>query len=786
MASFELKLGERKNGRDEEKQVQEPMFVGALVSQLGVPAVASISGVLVSYAISLLPWCAKYDEWPILIRTCVCGTGWEIEPHSNDLMSNGLVLGVTVGEFHEIVSGVPGQAKNATTMTEVHDHTVQKMLSLGLLPFLHFVFNMSSWLMHVQSFGWFASWGALALGFMMPLVHIGVTAILVSELGAKQTYFYRLDFCAWLVCCGLFVGFLEPMRKKSIHYLKEKKARKKAKQLAKERMRSHRLEAPTGPSTRARGANLGGGGDSKDEQWELELNSRPRRRKRKLKHRRAPVMMFGLVVFSTFFAEYLMPPVFWRFRDVKLFNWEFMSFPVLYCVVIHPSLKVNVDTAFRLCYMDCVKLRARGTRMVTFWYFFSSAAMAMHLRNTMALMQNADSQIFVIIAVALIEIIGRSSAVWRRRINYIIFKIDIREEWGAVLDSLTYKAVIDSSVEISAIIMQGFAGYYSAKYPKVFLTGNRNFAYNNVVLALTVEIMVFLVSSYFERMEKLDLEKYWKKLTATMITNEIVLIIFAQLAALSSVAAGPDAPSIFAPTGDLGNDDPTLVVVVVLVLCILSGIGCVAVTFIREQNKKIVDDGKIRRGISLDSVHDGDHELGTSTTRRKMSYSIMYQVSAMSGRTDFTSSSSRRVSRGSSLRMSRPAVDDGSGKTWIGVAEVLGEDNGILGAFCCPCYLLYQCCTQRSSRPFDEPMTSGATEKCADDSPATQGGSSQAENGRSTRKVVPSVDTEKIAEAFEGDLAKEPRTPNTPNTRKSVPTTPSSVVPIISLSKAIE
>jgi hypothetical protein len=50
-------------------------------------------------------------------------------------------------------------------------------------------------------------------------------------------------------------------------------------------------------------------------------------------------MMFGLVVFSTFFAEYLMPPVFWRFRDVKLFNWEFMSFPVLYCVVIHPSLK---------------------------------------------------------------------------------------------------------------------------------------------------------------------------------------------------------------------------------------------------------------------------------------------------------------------------------------------------------------------------------------------------------------------------------------------------------------
>jgi hypothetical protein len=58
---------------------------------------------------------------------------------------------------------------------------------------------------------------------------------------------------------------------------------------------------------------------------------------------------------------------------------------------------VNVDTAFRLCYMDCVKLRARGTRMVTFWYFFSSAAMAMHLRNTMALMQNADSQIFVII-----------------------------------------------------------------------------------------------------------------------------------------------------------------------------------------------------------------------------------------------------------------------------------------------------------------------------------------------------------------------------------------------------
>ena len=84
-----------------------------------------------------------------------------------------------------------------------------------------------------------------------------------------------------------------------------------------------------------------------------------------------------------------------------------------------------------------------------------------------------------------------------------------------------------------------------------------------------------------------------------MITNEIVLIIFAQLAALSSVAAGPDAPSIFAPTGDLGNDDPTLVVVVVLVLCILSGIGCVAVTFIREQNKKIVDDGKVSKRTSL-------------------------------------------------------------------------------------------------------------------------------------------------------------------------------------------
>ena len=157
-----------------------------------------------SYAISLLPWCAKYDEWPVLIRTCICGTGWEFEPHSNDLMSNGLDLGVTVGEFHEIVSGVPRQA-NATTVTEVHDHTVQKMLSLGLLvrwfysspylhcaciphtypvastqiaahactqtnvrtithihtctfvhpqPFLHFVFNMSSWLMHVDSFGW--------------------------------------------------------------------------------------------------------------------------------------------------------------------------------------------------------------------------------------------------------------------------------------------------------------------------------------------------------------------------------------------------------------------------------------------------------------------------------------------------------------------------------------------------------------------------------------------------------------------------------------------------------
>ena len=30
-------------------QVQEPMFVGALVSQLGVPAVASISGVLVRH-----------------------------------------------------------------------------------------------------------------------------------------------------------------------------------------------------------------------------------------------------------------------------------------------------------------------------------------------------------------------------------------------------------------------------------------------------------------------------------------------------------------------------------------------------------------------------------------------------------------------------------------------------------------------------------------------------------------------------------------------------------------
>ena len=78
-----------------------------------------------------------------------------------------------------------------------------------------------------------------------------------------------------------------------------------------------------------------------------------------------------------------------------------------------------------------------------------------------------------------------------------------------------------------------------------------------------------------------------------MITNEIVLIIFAQLVALSSVAAGPDAPSIFAPTGDLDNDDPTLVVVVVLMLCLLSGIGCLAVTFIRGQNKILVDDGKV-------------------------------------------------------------------------------------------------------------------------------------------------------------------------------------------------
>ena len=50
-----------------------------------------------------------------------------------------------------------------------------------------------------------------------------------------------------------------------------------------------------------------------------------------------------------------------------------------------------------------------------------------------------------------------------------------------------------------------FAGFYSAKYPNVFLTGNRNNEYFMVVLALTIEIMVFLVSSYFERMEKSDL-----------------------------------------------------------------------------------------------------------------------------------------------------------------------------------------------------------------------------------------------------------------------------------------
>ena len=59
-------------------------------------------------------------------------------------------------------------------------------------------------------------------------------------------------------------------------------------------------------------------------------------------------------------------------------------------------------------------------------------------------------------AVALIEIFGRSSAVWRRRINYLVFNVDITSEWDAVLESLTYKAVIDSSVEISAIIMQGY------------------------------------------------------------------------------------------------------------------------------------------------------------------------------------------------------------------------------------------------------------------------------------------------------------------------------------------
>ena len=74
-----------------------------------------------------------------------------------------------------------------------------------------------------------------------------------------------------------------------------------------------------------------------------------------------------------------------------------------------------------------------------------------------------------------------------------------------------------------------------------------------------------------------------------MLVNEIVLIIFAQLAALSSIAAGPDAPRI----GGAGEEDPFLSVFFVLALSCVGGIASCMVAYQRVVNKRFKDDGKV-------------------------------------------------------------------------------------------------------------------------------------------------------------------------------------------------
>jgi len=290
----------------------------------------------------------------------------------------------------------------------VSESDVAYILTLIFTPSMGFLFLISLWLNNVDNHGWYEARGVFVLALIILPAQLGLT-LLISQtnLGLEGVYYYRIDL--YILAFFNAVGFvLVPLTIK-IQRERRTKAKKEARRT---------LTQPTGTlSTNQRG-------------HKFNTNS----------------LLAAIILFALF--QFLFPVFFVDASPL---------FQFLYCVVLQPAAKAAMDVVVREAYTTAHRGNWQSGHVIVRWaHFFSTIISAMSLRGLVNTMDQRD-QLASIVALALVEIVLRSTVVVRRRFwgKLLLAREFTINEWAWQLQALTFITAHDLIVEMLGILVQG-------------------------------------------------------------------------------------------------------------------------------------------------------------------------------------------------------------------------------------------------------------------------------------------------------------------------------------------
>ena len=123
-----------------------------------------------------------------------------------------------------------------------------------------------------------------------------------------------------------------------------------------------------------------------------------------------------------------------------------------------------LDTTMRVTYTHAKTNKWKnGQKQVRFWYFIGTVTSQMSLRAMVNMVSDDGAlQVVALLSVGGLELLMRATSLARLKVwrKYFVRKEYSRRELAHVLEALTFMAVEENVVELSAILVQAFASFY--------------------------------------------------------------------------------------------------------------------------------------------------------------------------------------------------------------------------------------------------------------------------------------------------------------------------------------